>query len=160
MKLMMALLFVFACVSMTSPSVFCEASEQSEDQEEPAKRGREEIEEILHASDVVKLLKDQSVKHDQKLNDLHHRVEREIKAVQDHFEDVLHRIEMSEKNFERSINAMEKTSTDALDRAKKVHTESSGSWKMPFLFLIVMLLGISAWFFKLYRKATKHEHLF
>ena len=55
--------------------------ESEESHADIAESDLDNINKLLKATDVVKMMKAQSAKHDRKLTELHHRVEREIAGM-------------------------------------------------------------------------------
>lgn len=145
-----SLLFVVVCFTA------CVALVQSQDAPE---KEVSEMNALLGETDVVKLLQEESDRHDKKLQDLHHRLEKELEKVHKHFEEMILKLQSTEDNIEKNIAAVEQKVLGRVQDVNLKSQESHSSWRMPFLFLMVVVAGVSAVFFRLYKKATKHAHL-
>ena len=66
---------------------------------------------------------------------------------------------MSRAQLEANLKNVEKSLANRLSDSKKEVESSSGTWKLPFFILVVMIGGVAAFFGSLYRKATKHQRL-
>mmetsp|Transcript_14576 Transcript_14576/g.26146 ORF Transcript_14576/g.26146 Transcript_14576/m.26146 type:complete len:156 (+) Transcript_14576:127-594(+) len=146
-----ALALCLALVMWSSPSSTLAARNTKLDD-------HEEISDLLKETEFVKMLEYSTAKHDKRLTELHKRLESELSRVNSHFEEMLEKIHESERNIEKNLARIEESVMGKVEDVKAKATESSGSWKWPFLILFIALLGLSGFFARLYRKATKHSH--
>ncbi|GBG29310.1 Hypothetical Protein FCC1311_055322 [Hondaea fermentalgiana] len=118
----------------------------------------EELVKLLKETDFVKMLEMTAEKNDRKLEELHHRLENELARVNKHFEEMLDKIHESEQNIEKNLEKVELSVLGKVNKAKEKATASQGGWKLPFIILLAALGAVSAFFYRLYNKATKHSH--
>lgn len=117
-----------------------------------------EIAQLLKETDFVRLLEANQDRQDKRLQELHHRLEKELARVSRHYEEALEKVHEAEKNLQRNL---EKVEMSVLGRVADVSESASSSrsqWKWAFVVLLVLLLGVAGFFGRLYRKATKHSH--
>jgi len=119
----------------------------------------EGINDILKKTDVLQMLKKQSRQQDVKLKNLHHRLEKELAKVNDHFDDLFQKLSSSERTLEQNLAKVEKSVARKIEKAASKVGGSGSGWKWPFVILFLLLLAFTAFFSNLYRKATKHDHL-
>lgn len=178
--LLIALLIAFVVSTQTSPIEARKTSpsrrateEEEEEEEEDSKKSgkgsgsggggektdKETLDEMLRESDVLMMFEKEQKQHDKRLKELHTRMERELASVQEHFEQLMAKLKTTEEQLETNLKNVEKSLANRLTESRKEVEVSSGTWKLPFFILIVMIGGVAAFFGSLYRKATKHQRL-
>jgi len=117
-----------------------------------------DIEKVLKETDFIKVLESQQKRQSKRLDDLHHRLESELARVNRHFEEMLDKIHISELEIEKNLKRIETEVFNKVEQDSQKHEAGRGGWKYPFIFLVIVLMGVLGFFTKLYNKATKHSH--
>eukprot|EP00924_Labyrinthula_sp_SR-Ha-C_P015408 snap_masked-scaffold_71-processed-gene-0.13-mRNA-1 protein AED:1.00 eAED:1.00 QI:0/-1/0/0/-1/1/1/0/167 len=136
---------------------------KSIDDEDESSSGKESAEmkvinSVLQESEVLKLLRDQAAQQDEKIDQLRIRLNKEITAVQDHFEELFTKISNTEKKLEEDVKKVEDKVYNKVDQVDAFQQANSGGWKIPFFFLFVLVSASAGLYFYMYQKATKHTH--
>lgn len=113
------------------------------------------LEDMLKESDVLNLLEQEQKKHERRLKELQNRLERELQQVQEHFETVMSKLKKTEEQLEQNLKNVEKSLVQQVKSTKEKTESASNSWRWPFFILILMIVGVSGFFGRLYRNATK-----
>ena len=113
------------------------------------------LEDMLRESDVLNLLEQEQKKHERRLKELQNRLERELQQVQEHFETVMAKLKKTEEQLELNLKNVEKSLVQQVKSTREKTESASGSWKWPFFILVLMIAGVSGFFGRLYRNATK-----
>ena len=58
---------------------------------------------VLEETEVLKMLRDQAEMQDERLSTLKHRLDSELKVMQDHFEEMFDKMHETEANLERNL---------------------------------------------------------
>uniref|UniRef100_A0A6S8FPJ7 t-SNARE coiled-coil homology domain-containing protein n=1 Tax=Aplanochytrium stocchinoi TaxID=215587 RepID=A0A6S8FPJ7_9STRA len=119
---------------------------------------KEDIHAVLEETEILKMLRDQAAQQDQKLDELHQRLERELHVMEEHFEEMFDKIHNTEESLERNLGKIEEKVFGSVQEIAKKSSEQHGSWKLPFFLLICVICGVSFAFYRMYQKATRHTH--
>jgi hypothetical protein len=113
------------------------------------------LEDMLRESDVLNLLEQEQIKHEKRLKELQNRLERELQQVQQHFESVMSKLKKTEEQLELNLKNVEKSLIQQVKASNERTDTASSGWRLPFIILLLLLLGLGGFFGKLYRNATK-----
>ena len=114
---------------------------------------------MLHESEVLQMFKREQENHNRQLDDLHRKLENELASVQQHFEKVLHKLKTTEEELERNLKKVEGSVLNKVSKGMDAANQNKGGWKFPFFFLLLCVVGVAGFFYRLYRNATK-THMF
>ena len=165
---MALLLLALACALLLAEARYVPPSERAKaGAGAPAPKTLDELEKLamemkdvgkLSPQDFIRLLQHVNLKYDKRLEEIQTRLEGEMQRLSKHFEDMLTRMHDTEVNTEKNLEKIELAVMDKVQKVRDTAKESGGSWKWPFLILFAALLGVAAFFGRLYQKATKSSH--
>ena len=116
---------------------------------------RDLLEDMLKESDVLQMMEQEQKKHERRLKELQTRLERELQQVQEHFETVMGKLKKTESQLELNLKNVEKSLIQQVKSSNERSESASYGWRWPFFFLVLILFGLSGFFGRLYRNATK-----
>mgnify|MGYP001170541354 CR=1 FL=1 len=107
----------------------------------PSDDEMEGINKIVKDTEVMKLIRNQADAHERSLNELHHNIEEQLKAIHDNFEAVVDNMRNKEHDI---LLQVEKLETRLLGKVNAVaeDSEKSTGWFWPFVLLLLFLGGI------------------
>mmetsp|Transcript_16032 Transcript_16032/g.19461 ORF Transcript_16032/g.19461 Transcript_16032/m.19461 type:complete len:158 (-) Transcript_16032:2-475(-) len=148
--------FIFVAITVAFLQCLVVLGDEPEGNEDRINKG--DIHAVLEETQVLKLLRDQAEQQDQKIDELHQRLERELHVMEEHFEEMFDKIHNTEESLEKNLAKIEEKVFGSVQEFAKKSSEQQGSWKLPFFLLILVIVGVSAVFVRMYQKATRHTH--
>ncbi|KAH9251573.1 hypothetical protein BASA81_010612 [Batrachochytrium salamandrivorans] len=109
----------------------------------------------LRESDVAVMLDAEQRKHERRLKELQTRLQRELQHLQEHFDSIMVKLKKTEEQLEANLKNVEVSVTKKMASSQEKLHSSTSSWRWPFIVLVLLLVGLGAYFGRLYHKATK-----
>lgn len=113
----------------------------SDDDDKVSAEELEGISEILKSTTVVRLLQEQSARHNAKLQEMHNHLETQMQSLNSHIVTILESLQQAESEVERRLRSLEDRVHQKVDSIEQHTVRQGRSWLWPFVALAGCLVA-------------------